>query len=144
MDKRGKRYLRERIQRGIALLDRKAPGWDETVEARNLDLGSPTRCVVGQAADHIMEVLRGAAHRPHGTQRYEYGTGVEALGLNSRASTVSHGFEVTNARRHDYDYHDMTEAWCEALADRRTLRQLEASLGNQRASEPVVVGRGAW
>lgn len=144
MDKRGKRYLRERIERGIDLLDRTVPGWDESIEVRNLDLGSPSHCVIGQAADRIMEALRGLAYRPHGTQRYEYATGVEALGLNSRIAQVSHGFEVSQAKRHDYGYHDMTEAWCDALAARRTIRQLEASLGNQRASEPVVVGRGAW
>lgn len=39
---------KERIAKGIALLDKEVPGWCERVDIKVLDLGSPFKCVLGQ------------------------------------------------------------------------------------------------
>lgn len=40
-----------RIEAGVRLLDARAPGWEDRIDLRTLDLGSCTACVVGQLFD---------------------------------------------------------------------------------------------
>lgn len=128
MDKRARRYLRERVQRGVALLDRKVPGWDETIRVEKLDLGSTTYCVVGQAAEAIVQTVVGSAGKVD--QADPFISGIEALGHSPKSNSqwiISHGFDRSNAERHSYGFYDLTEEWCDVLAARRLERQLAQS-----------------
>ena len=40
--------IADRVARGVALLDRKLPGWDAGVDLSTLHLDSCSRCVLGQ------------------------------------------------------------------------------------------------
>lgn len=43
-----------RIKKGVALLDKKAPGWADKVDLKALDLGDTDHCIVGQLAIKAM------------------------------------------------------------------------------------------
>jgi hypothetical protein len=76
---------RERIGRGVALLDAKVPGW--VVDRARLSVGSLDRCVLGQVFGN-------------------FDRGLQVLGLTwsqgDRYGFVSDGWE---------DYADLTESW---------------------------------
>lgn len=65
----------ERIAKGAALLDEKAPGWRQRIDLEALDISFPTACVVGQA-----------------TGRY-FATIEEWFGDGEEAQALAHGFE---------------------------------------------------
>lgn len=37
-----------RVARGVKLLDKRMPGWDERINLHRLDMGNGTHCVLGQ------------------------------------------------------------------------------------------------
>lgn len=68
--------IQGRVERGAALLDRKAPGWRDRVAPGDLDMDSCERCVVGQALG-------------------EYCVGIEILGVDAEIEKqITHGFEA--------------------------------------------------
>lgn len=55
-----------RIERGAALLDQNAPGWERTIDLDQLSLSSTSYCIVGQVyGDYIdgLHVLNGDAEK---------------------------------------------------------------------------------
>ena len=93
----------ERVQRGIAFLDRNAPGWRDKIDLATLDLVNCKRCVIGQIFG-------------------EYVKGVNVIlgeaGRELREQFVSdHAFalEDTYAIHPDKSWRNLTNAWIEAL-----------------------------
>lgn len=86
-------YTPKNVQRGVALLDARLPGWRERVDPRTLDLGSECDCVVGQ-------VLGG------------YTEGTCLLGLRTTRACSRYGF--TTYGRQTFD--SLTRAWRKVLA----------------------------
>lgn len=81
----------ERIQRGIAFLEEKAPaGWRERMNLKELDINDPFRCVLAQAFG-------------------SYGVGIRVV---PEWRGVGHGFDT----RHMEDGGELTEAWRRALS----------------------------
>jgi hypothetical protein len=82
--------LASKVEKGVALLDKKAPGWEKKVDLGELDLSSGTYCVVGQLA--IKAILNGPLDG--------YSDGIEKLlgrsnrGLR-RTAEEAHGFIIT-------------------------------------------------
>lgn len=58
--------LESRVDKGIALLDQKVPGWDKKIQMKELDLQDGSQCVVGQLA--LQEILNGATGYTDGAQ----------------------------------------------------------------------------
>lgn len=62
-------YHDQFIERGMALLDEKVPGWEHRVDLKTLDLNDCTECVVGQLFQTYINRLttlgREADHFPH-------------------------------------------------------------------------------
>ncbi len=92
---------RERIEKGIALLDEKAPGWRDKINVEKLCLDLPSRCIIGQlyggtTGDYIIGCRRlfGASWR-HG-------------------DVAAYGFEEDNK----VSYTALTEGWKDELAAR--------------------------
>lgn len=89
-----------RVARGVALLDRKAPGWVDRIDLDTLELSSAFDCVLGQ-------LYRG------------FGAGMYALNLD-RESAMAHGFLTSNM-----DFYDELQAeWIRVI---RVLRGEESS-----------------
>jgi hypothetical protein len=85
----------ERIQRGAALLDEKAPGWRQRVDLDRLEMSECTTCVLGQ--------LDGRGERP-------WWPIVERFGLDFWVEEdVKHGFAI-DADTVD-DYSALTAEW---------------------------------
>ena len=89
------RVLKQRVERGAALLDAEQPGWCERIDVPTLDLCDGRFCVVGQTHD-------------------SFEGGLRALGLWQRRQIRSHGFDV--------DYYDefarLLPLWREAIEAR--------------------------
>jgi hypothetical protein len=85
------------IDRGIAALDRNKPDWRDHVDASTLDMGSPTRCVLGQVFGF-------------------YPTGKRELGF---VEGLDYGFSISldpGALPPTFtDWDDLTEAWLARL-----------------------------
>ena len=94
------------IARGFVLLDEKVPGWEHRVDLKTLDLGSWTRCVVGQLFD---------------VQKRELlWEGFSALGVESPRA---YGFSLNWDLHHAATYGGLTNAWKRAIRARRAGRQ---------------------
>ena len=105
MSKMGTRA--DRIERGMTLLDAKAPGWIDKIDLDRLDQGSGRTCVVGQV------------YRSLGRRYGAYWDGLEALGLVATVvddEVAAHGFETRDERE---SYDALTRAWRAAIKRRR-------------------------
>jgi len=96
--------VESRVARGVALLDRKSPGWDDRVVLRRLNVDDSTRCVLGEL---------------YGT--YDYGTFRLHLGGHQAAR---HGFQsmLFGQRRRDRDFAALTREWRNVIKGRRAVR----------------------
>jgi hypothetical protein len=79
--------VRERVEKGAALLDEEKPGWRESIDLGRLDMMSPWRCVLGQ----VFETWDMEAHSG-------YTLGLAALFDGDEdedvSSAIEHGFEA--------------------------------------------------
>jgi hypothetical protein len=91
-----------RIAAGMALLDAEMPGWEDCIDLRTLDLGSCTRCVVGQLFD-VKEDER-------------LWEGYRALGV---AAPRRYGFSLDWDLGYRATYGGLTRAWKRAIRQRR-------------------------
>jgi len=93
------------IERGMALLDASAPGWEWRVDLDDLDLSSCTLCVVGQ-------LYAG-----------DYSGGLRALGEEDGSWIVPRevGFALSDGH-HAMTYGGLTTAWRRAIRARRRAR----------------------
>lgn len=94
-----------RVEAGIRLLDRQTPGWEDRVDLRTLDLGSCTRCVVGQLFD---------VHDPN----WLY-LGYQALGVDHPRK---YGFSLDWDLGYRATYGGLTRAWKRVIRQRRAAR----------------------
>ena len=92
------RVLRQRVERGAALLDAKQPGWAPRIDLVALDMSSGLTCVLGQ-------LYAGG-----------YDTGVEALGLGLNDPT--YGFVEHTTTAWGVDYARLLPLWREAIEAR--------------------------
>lgn len=108
---------RERVERGAALLDRYRPGWDQSVNLTDLDLGSASRCVLGQVYGRSNSL-----YDPPG-----YTSGKWALGL-SEVDAVHYGFQADRAtvrtrnNKVKVSYRQLEAAWTVLLIERQEKR----------------------
>lgn len=90
----------EEIYNGMELLDQIFPGWQEYIDLTELDMDSPTWCVLGQIGAHI--------------RVGNYYAMIAKLGLNDFETAATHGFSAYNR---SYDYNDLTRAWTRVLSN---------------------------
>jgi hypothetical protein len=91
-----------RIERGMTLLDEKAPGWEHRLDLRALDVGSCTQCVVGQlfgVRDNELLYL-----------------GFQALGVERPRE---YGFSLDWTLGYRATYGGLTTAWKRKIRERR-------------------------
>jgi hypothetical protein len=103
-----------RVQRGIALLDEKMPGWEDRIDVSALNISSAMHCVTAQLSDV-----------------HSYVKGMEMLGLQdsweSDGSYTQHGFSAENSFAdglpEGYDqaeaFQILTEIWMREIAARQ-------------------------
>jgi hypothetical protein len=90
------------IERGMALLDEKVPGWDQRIDLRSLDVGSRMQCVVGQlfgVRDNDLLYL-----------------GYQALGVKRPRQ---YGFSLDWDLGYRATYGGLTTAWKRKIRERR-------------------------
>ena len=100
------------VQRGMALLDEKRPGWLGHIDLTTLDLREPCRCVLGQEFGH-------------------YEDGREATDLDQQ-SVVALGFDIDASTATSYPsaYYRLTRVWKRAIrARRKTQRAASGEAG---------------
>lgn len=88
--------IQSRIDRGVKLLDEKAPGWVYKVRISDLDVSDAARCVLGQVFD-------------------DYVDGLDALGLRSEGG-ARYGFDWSSSYR---QFPVLTERWKSVIRERR-------------------------
>jgi hypothetical protein len=86
--------IAQRVAEGAAFLDVRDPEWIGKVDLERLDLGSCTRCILGQLAG-------------------DYEDGVEMFALDG-ADTVALGFNTT------LGFDDLTAEWKRVITERRS------------------------
>lgn len=107
--------IRERVERGIAYLDRMTPGWDQRIDLEMLDMNSCTRCVLGQLyGDYEHGLTKIGLRAP-------YAAWMEA---ESTKAAVNYGFFT---RRGISRWDRLTELWRELLQARRSSATPEAT-----------------
>jgi hypothetical protein len=92
---------RERVARGVKLLDRRVPEWHKKVKSENLDISNDEECVLGQIFGH-------------------YTTGFGKLVLESEEA-VECGFYSQESLDLDLkavEYRELTRCWKEVLIAR--------------------------
>lgn len=87
-----------RVDRGIALLDERRPGWWEDVDVRKLEMASCYLCVLGQTGSSYAEEFL-------------------ALGLSGDDDAVGYGFEAVDNEPDDWDI--LTAIWRRRISERR-------------------------
>lgn len=101
--------LRKRVERGVALLDEKKPGWCERISLRKLSLSSGDHCILGQL------------YRPHSRQTYNSPNGFEAglriLRIDEEGAPWEHGFDLSPTE-HTPMWRRLELAWRQAIEDR--------------------------
>lgn len=85
----------EKVAAGAAYLDAVQPGWAERINLATLDLGSPTRCVIGQSVARYLD-------------------GIEELNL-SIVEGQALGFAAERASQ----YEELTQAWIPVIKERQ-------------------------
>lgn len=90
--------------KGAALLDEEIPGWADRIDLPTLDLGSCTRCVLGQ----LFSSGRSGWEAP-------YALGLHHLSLSVREA-VGHGFTTNSA---EVTWPQLGEAWADEVLRRQ-------------------------
>lgn len=93
--------LRQRVERGAALLDAEQPGWAPRIDLVKLAMSNSEWCVLGQL-------------HPRDNFLSNYGAGVFALGIAGANTDVPYGFSTRN---HGHDAR-LTPLWHEAIEAR--------------------------
>lgn len=89
------------VNRGIALLDEKAPGWRGKIKPENLDLADCRYCVLGQVFKHYSSGLFKLFHEM-----------IEATSETYTETSVWYGFNTADG----YDrFEELEQAWLEKL-----------------------------
>ena len=107
--------LKDRVDRGIRLLDEQLPDWDKGVNLATLNLGNGRFCVLGQ--------LFG---------RYE--DGHHRIGLQSETQAVLHGFHIMckSSRLPEplemERWEELTNVWRLQIANRRRTKTQQIEL----------------
>lgn len=98
------------VARGMALLDERMPGWEHNIDLGSLDVGSPSRCVVGQLFEGGFT---------HGITELDL---TDEDGYNDVQREIEHGFEVpmvmTANGYEEREYGPLTEEWTHQIAGR--------------------------
>jgi hypothetical protein len=131
--------VQTRVNRGMALLDAKCPGWDAKVDVARLQLSSCLHCVLGQLAG---AGVFGAFSEYPSASRYVAGTVFLGLDDAHGQDAGDHGFSLSPR----YDPHaghmgvpdtwvELTKCWKAAILARRAapvetafIEQLKADL----------------
>ena len=97
--------VQTRVNRGMALLDAKCPGWDAKVDVARLQLSSCLHCVLGQLAG---AGVFGAVSAPSASR---YIAGTVFLGLDDAhgQDAGDHGFSLSPR----FDPHGTPDTWVE-------------------------------
>lgn len=94
--------IKERVERGAALLDVEEKGWEQKIDLDSLNLQDPCRCVLGQLfVDRLIE-----------GETEGYHSGLWILKINRRSEEL--GFNHVNE-----DYTLLTRAWKALIRQRR-------------------------
>lgn len=105
--------FKRKINRGMKLLDKMRPGWDERIDLTRLDLNKPCDCVVGQ--EFGGDYRDGLAHL--GLVEYDRDKGKEIF------SAPDCGFAIGDNQWYCDSNHTLwerlTEEWREAICLRR-------------------------
>lgn len=105
--RRKKDTVEDRVSKGIALLDQKAPGWHRQIRLGRLDISNGFSCALGQTY-------------------LSYFEGKRILGLSNQ-EVITHGFQAQARIRDsvDAEFEELTAEW---------RRQIEARLDTERAA----------
>lgn len=95
MEHNTEQLVRQRVNRGVKLLDECIPNWRACVQVQNLSMGVPMNCILGQ--------LQGG----------DYIQGLLNLGL-STDKAITHGFNI-NIFESGYTFNDLTQVWLKHL-----------------------------
>lgn len=95
--------MRWEVERGVAVLDAKVPGWWERIDVDRLDMAVGDACVLGQLF-------------PDGDEE-SYFLGLRTLGIPGQA--IGHGFNTNDTSEWGWDYAYLTQLWREAIEGKR-------------------------
>jgi hypothetical protein len=99
----------ERVARGAALLDARAPGWAERVKLDALEMVSPCLCVLGQLF----------AAPPAPVERDGYWIGLERLGIPAHPVNRPAAYGFAEENPDSGAYLALTDEWERVIAARR-------------------------
>ncbi len=108
--------IRERVARGVVLLDEKRPGWDAQIDIDELDIDNCWDCVIGQ-------LYRSAWNGED--EPFEIGA-VDLVGSgaylfdNHAPALVEHGFSAYPAEEDKTEYDALTVEWRRVISERRS------------------------
>jgi hypothetical protein len=116
------------VDRGIALLDEKVPGWEHRIDLDILKLSACHECIIGQ----LMLSTGLGEQPPVYVDYYEFQLGVERLGLNDAdQEDERYGFNLYDTEPQgdedevEYvtgqDWQDLTETWKRKILERRSM-----------------------
>lgn len=99
-----------RIEKGMALLDERLPGWERKIDLGTLDLQSGCDCVLGQLALDL-----GVRHDPNEDPDEKFiEAAVMLWPIDSSKRAVDYGFNAN----HYWETSDLTAAWLTAIGKR--------------------------
>lgn len=128
----------ERIQKGIAFLDKNNPGWENKIDTGLLQLSDCTRCVLGQTLGDFWQALDVICEVPTRNSRYHYDT--EEYAEFSKARSVAtrwaqdHGFMLSEKEERDNyasgtpymeQWETLTADWVTAIEKHRVRENVE-------------------
>lgn len=124
----------DRATRGAAFLDRVMPGWEHEVSVKELDLGSPCRCVLGQifmsTVEHlenldspVYDQITDALHTTDVSDGFNFGLAyIPVLSAGQDYDRDENKYPVNCMFGFDHtegvNYVELTDAWCELISAR--------------------------
>jgi hypothetical protein len=93
--------IRECVRRAVIVLDEKVPGWASRVDSDELNMMSPTRCILGQVFRDEAQAFN-AAHRDRNISGYGWANNVDGFATIHGEAFANYDDEwrvVLNARR---------------------------------------------
>lgn len=107
---------KRRIAAGIALLDKKVPGWCKRVDLKTLDLRNIFKCTLGQV--YKKSAQRRAKRLPfdYNSDGVGYYQGLRCLKIKNTSEAVALGFDCDNyVEGHEETYFSLTCGWKKAI-----------------------------
>jgi hypothetical protein len=115
----------KRVERGMALLDRIAPGWEERIDLRTLDINNGCFCILGQLYGEYTRVINSIA--------------INEGAFNPGTFAQRHGF-LTNFIESGKDLNDAWKVAIRDLVNKMGLfEKIKLSLSSQVASKVMDV-----